>query len=61
MISDNAGLMLLSLLKKCGVQHVMLAGFDGFRHSYGENYYSEESGLWCRPAGSRGKTAQNEK
>lgn len=42
MISDNAGLMLLSLLKKCGVQHVMLAGFDGFRHSYGENYYSED-------------------
>ena len=42
MLSDNAGLMLLSLLKKCGAQQIALAGFDGFRHSYGENYYNED-------------------
>ena len=43
MISDNAGLMLLRLLKKCGAQEVFLAGFDGFYRRY--NYYSEEMNL----------------
>lgn len=42
MISDNAGLMLLNLLKRCGVQQVYLAGFDGFRQQQNDNYYSKE-------------------
>ena len=42
MVSDNAGLMLLSLLKRCGAHTVYLAGFDGFHHRHGGNYYSEE-------------------
>lgn len=42
MISDNAGLMLLNLLKRCGVHKVYLAGFDGFHHGSNSNYYSKE-------------------
>lgn len=42
MVSDNAGLMLLNLLKRCGAHQVYLAGFDGFHHRHGGNYYSEE-------------------
>ena len=42
MISDNAGLMLLKLLKRCGAENIFLAGFDGFHHKHNENYYSEE-------------------
>ncbi len=40
MVADNAGLMLLNLLKRCGVERVFLAGFDGFHHKH--NYYTEE-------------------
>ncbi len=42
LISDNAGLMLLKLLKKCGTKEVFLAGFDGFHHKHNGNYYKEE-------------------
>ena len=42
MISDNAGLMLLKLLKKCGAKEIYLAGFDGFHHKHNGNYYKEE-------------------
>ena len=42
MISDNAGLMLLRLLERCGAQQVYLAGFDGFHHKHNGNYYSKE-------------------
>ena len=42
MVSDNAGLMLLKLLKQCGADDVTLAGFDGFRHGRGGNYYSKD-------------------
>ena len=42
MISDNAGLMLLKLLKKCGAKEIYLAGFDGFHHKHTGNYYKEE-------------------
>ena len=42
MISDNAGLMLLKLLKRCRAESVYLAGFDGFHHRYNGNYYSQE-------------------
>ena len=42
MISDNAGLMLLNLLKRCGADKVYLAGFDGFHRRHNGNYYSKE-------------------
>ena len=42
MISDNAGLMLLHLLKCCGADKVYLAGFDGFHRRHNGNYYSKE-------------------
>lgn len=45
MISDNAGLMLLKLLKRCKVEEVFLAGFDGFDKNGGETYYSRELNL----------------
>ena len=41
-VFDNAGLMLLKLLIKCKVPSVTLAGFDGFRTRYNENYYNEK-------------------
>ena len=44
-VSDNAGLMLLSLLRHCGVREATLAGFDGFHHRLGGNYYSSELAL----------------
>ena len=42
MISDNAGLMLLKLLIRCGAKEVFLAGFDGFLPSAKGNYYRQE-------------------
>lgn len=42
MISDNAGLMLCQLLKKCGVKEVVLAGFDGFVADSARNYFDKE-------------------
>lgn len=30
MVADNAGLMLLKLLARCGARQAVLAGFDGF-------------------------------
>lgn len=44
-VSDNAGLMLLNLLKQCGTDEVYLAGFDGFYEKYQGNYYSNELNL----------------
>lgn len=45
MVSDNAGLMLLKLLERCGVREAYLAGFDGFHHRHGGNYYSRAASL----------------
>ena len=42
LVSDNAGLMLMALLKRCGATEIFLAGFDGFYPQYNENYYTEE-------------------
>lgn len=42
MVSDNAGLMLLKLLERCGAKKVYLAGFDGFR--------GREGGFYNRPS-----------
>lgn len=41
LISDNAGLMSLALLKKCKISEVNLAGFDGFLPDSTQNYYSK--------------------
>lgn len=43
-IVDNAGLMCVNLMKKIGVDSVVLAGFDGFSQNMKDNYY--ESSLW---------------
>lgn len=43
MVSDNAGLMLLKLLERCGARQVFLAGFDGFRPQPEASYYSREA------------------
>ena len=40
MVSDNAGLMLLKLLKRCNATDVTLAGFDGFHHKHNGDYYA---------------------
>lgn len=40
-ISDNAGLMCINLLKKVGVEKVLLAGFDGYTNRVEDNYFSE--------------------
>ena len=45
LILDNAGLMLLKLLKECKVNEAALAGFDGFGHRRGRHYYSPELNL----------------
>ncbi len=42
MVSDNAGLMLLRLLRRCGAREVYLAGFDGFHLRHNGDYYSRE-------------------
>lgn len=41
-ISDNAGLMLINVLKKAGVTSLNLAGYDGFSCSTATNYYDEK-------------------
>lgn len=38
-ISDNAGIMCINFLKKCGMDDLFLAGFDGFSPDWRENYY----------------------
>ncbi len=44
-ISDNAGLMLINILKKAGVHDLYLAGFDGFQTSGEGNYFDEKLNL----------------
>ncbi len=41
-ISDNAGLMLINVLKKAGIKELCLAGFDGFKTSDGEYYFDRK-------------------
>jgi 4-hydroxy 2-oxovalerate aldolase len=40
-ISDNAGLMLLNMFHKIGIQNIILAGFDGFNLNNSNNYFNE--------------------
>lgn len=40
-ILDNAGLMIINLLKKCGVNDFALAGYDGFDYSNSRNYFDD--------------------
>jgi 4-hydroxy 2-oxovalerate aldolase len=40
-ISDNAGLMLLNMFHKIGIQNITLAGFDGFNLNNSNNYFNE--------------------
>ena len=41
-ISDNAGLLLINILKKAGVAEFALAGYDGFDYAGGKNYYDSK-------------------
>lgn len=41
-ISDNSVLMLISLLKRCGVKKITFAGFDGFVINRFDNYYDKK-------------------
>ncbi|MGN0614537.1 MAG: aldolase catalytic domain-containing protein [Porcipelethomonas sp.] len=42
LITDNSGLMLINILKKCGVVKIALAGYDGFNFSESENFYDSK-------------------
>ena len=44
-ISDNAGLMLINVLKKIGVNKVSLAGYDGFDALGADNYFDGKLNL----------------
>lgn len=56
MVFDDAGLMLLQLLKKCNVKKVALAGFDGFSSKNEENYFQNEAGHSMEPLTPNEKT-----
>lgn len=38
---DNAGIMLLRLLKRIGINHISIAGYDGFKNNPHDNYFSD--------------------
>lgn len=38
---DNAGIMLLRLLKKIGINQISIAGYDGFKNNPHDNYFSD--------------------
>lgn len=40
-VQDSSGIMVLNLLKACGVSEILLAGFDGFHVNVGKNYYDK--------------------
>jgi 4-hydroxy 2-oxovalerate aldolase len=41
-IVDNAGLMVINLLRKAGVTAITLAGYDGFNYLSTQNYYDDK-------------------
>ena len=40
-VRDNPLLMIVKILKKCGVREIKLAGFDGYTENNEANYYRE--------------------
>lgn len=40
-IYDNSGLMLINVLKKAGINSLVLAGYDGFKYAGAKNYFDE--------------------
>lgn len=56
-VFDDAGLMLLNLLRTCGIKKVALAGFDGF-NSNKKFYFSNEAGLSMEPLMPEEKTSR---
>ncbi len=40
-VQDSSGIMVLNLLKACGVSEILLAGFDGFHVNVSKNYYDK--------------------
>lgn len=58
LIFDDAGLMLLNLLKKCCVKKVSLAGFDGFSNSGEKQFYFNEAGHSLEPLLPEDKTTR---
>ena len=47
-VRDNAGLMAIKFLIKCGVKEFFLAGFDGYSHNLEENYGIKAMDLFIR-------------
>ncbi len=39
---DSSSIIAFNLMKKCGVNEIYLAGFDGFSSDINENYYSQD-------------------
>lgn len=48
MVKDNAGLMAIKLLMKCGVKEVFLAGMDGYSHDASDNFGDEKMAFVVR-------------
>ena len=47
-VKDNAGLMVMQMLIKLGVNKIELAGFDGYSHDTLENYADEKMSIYMR-------------
>lgn len=41
-ISDNAGIMCINFLRRCGARDLILAGYDGFSLDWKENFFEDE-------------------
>lgn len=54
---DSSFVIILNLLKKCGVKEILLAGLDGFSTNINENYYDIEM---RRPVNEQQAIARNE-
>ena len=44
-ITDNAGLMLINILRRAGVDRIALAGYDGFDAAGADNYFDGKLNL----------------
>lgn len=43
-VQDSSGILVMSLLRHCGVSKLVLAGFDGFHVNLNKNYYDKTMG-----------------